>query len=76
MGKNAESFTKAGTDVPVMWKRIEIEETYVEKNGRIYWKWRFAKDKRWNYRLTPFNDIPYVLLNVPHPLVYDPEASK
>jgi hypothetical protein len=61
---------------PVMWKRIEIQETYVKRDGKVYWKWRFAKDKRWNYRLTAHIDIPYVLLNMPHPLVYPPKTNE
>lgn len=65
---------------PIMWKLIEIEETYVKKNGKVYWKWRFATKKRWNYRQTALTDIPYVVLKsiaaMPHPLVHNPESIK
>lgn len=41
-------------------KEVLIEEDYIKKNGKVYWKWRFNGKGRWNYRLTPFDKVPYI----------------
>lgn len=41
-------------------REVLIEEDYVERDGKVYWKWRLVGKGRWNYRLTPYNKIPYV----------------
>jgi hypothetical protein len=73
--------SKQSEETPVMWKLVEIQETfYKAKDGKVYWKWRFATKKRWNYRLTAMMDTPYVVLRaiagMPHPLVHSPESIK
>jgi hypothetical protein len=63
-------------EAPVQWKHIEIQETYVKRGDTVYWKWRFSGQRRWNYRKTGFTDIPFVILRMPHGLVYPPAYNR
>lgn len=42
------------------YKTAIIEYDYVKRKGRVYYKWRFPPQRRWNYKLTPYKEIPIV----------------
>jgi len=45
------------------YRSINIVEYFKKIDGKVYWYWKFQHDKKWNRRLTPFDEIPYVEVN-------------